>query len=121
MSEEQTPVSDPFVGYADELLERATNAALELRTWDQPRIDGLIEAMAAAAFDARIELARLAHEETGMGVFEHKVQKNAWASLVVAQDLRGRRTVGGQVRSCNAHCRHRYRVDVDGCEQRTVR
>ncbi|MBK8230759.1 MAG: aldehyde dehydrogenase family protein [Candidatus Eisenbacteria bacterium] len=94
MSEEQTPVSDPFVGYADELLERAAHAALELRTWDQPRIDGLIEAMAAAAFDARIELARLAHEETGMGVFEHKVQKNAWASLVVAQDLRGRRTVG---------------------------
>src|SRR5262245_43923369 len=36
----------------------------------------------------------MAHEETGMGLYEHKVLKNAWASVVVYEDIRERRTVG---------------------------
>jgi acetaldehyde dehydrogenase/alcohol dehydrogenase len=36
----------------------------------------------------------MAAEETGIGMFEHKVVKNAWASLLVFEDIRHRRTVG---------------------------
>ncbi len=86
--------SDPIQTYADDLLDKATDACRALLEWDQTKVDALIEHLAAAAFDARLELARLAIEETGMGVYEHKALKNAWASLVVAQDLRGRHTVG---------------------------
>jgi acetaldehyde dehydrogenase/alcohol dehydrogenase len=41
-----------------------------------------------------VELARLAIEETGMGILEDKVLKNSYASLLVYEDIRDRRTVG---------------------------
>lgn len=85
---------DPHTSYADELLDRARTAARAFRAFDQVQVDRIVEAAFKAAFDARIDLARLAHEETGMGRFEHKVVKNAWASLLIHEDLRRRRTVG---------------------------
>ncbi len=85
---------DPHTTYADELLERARTAARQFRDLDQPQVDRIVEAAFKAAFDARIDLARLAHEETGMGRFEHKVVKNSWASLLIHEHLRQRRTVG---------------------------
>lgn len=85
---------DPFQTYADDLLARAETAMEAMRGFGQEQVDRIVEATARAAFEARIELAKLACEETGMGVLEHKVWKNAWASLVVHEDLVGRRTVG---------------------------
>lgn len=80
--------------YAGELLARAARAADEFRRLDQTATDRIVDAAFRAAFDARISLARLAHEETGMGVVEHKVLKNAWASLLVFERIRGERTAG---------------------------
>jgi acetaldehyde dehydrogenase / alcohol dehydrogenase len=80
--------------YAGEVLGRASRAAEEFRDFDQERVDRVVRAVFEAAYRARIELARLAHEETGMGLFEHKVIKNAWASLLVYEDIRHRKTVG---------------------------
>jgi acetaldehyde dehydrogenase/alcohol dehydrogenase len=54
----------------------------------------MVEAAFRAAFDARIALARLAAEETGIGILEHKVIKNAWASLLIYEHIRPQRTVG---------------------------
>ncbi len=86
--------TDPFQTYADELLARAEAAMEAMRGFGQEQVDRIVEATARAAFDARIDLAKLACEETGMGVLEHKIWKNAWASLIVHEDLVGRRTVG---------------------------
>ncbi len=85
----ETPSSwaDAIVGRA----ARAADASLEL---DQERTDRIVHAVFEAAFSARLDLARLAHEETGMGVYADKVLKNAWASLLVYDHLLGRRTVG---------------------------
>jgi acetaldehyde dehydrogenase/alcohol dehydrogenase len=80
--------------YADEIVGRARKAAVAFRALDQEQTDRIVEAAFRAAFEARIDLARLAVEETGIGVFEHKVVKNAWASLLIYEHLRGRRTVG---------------------------
>jgi acetaldehyde dehydrogenase / alcohol dehydrogenase len=88
------PAPAPFDAYADEIVGRAADAATAFRRLDQQAVDRLVEAVFRATFDARIELARLAFEETGMGVLEHKVQKNAWASLVVHEQIRHQRTVG---------------------------
>jgi len=85
---------EPYREYADELLARADTAARAFHEFDQDAVDRIVEATWRAAFDARFELAEMAARETGMGVVEHKVQKNAFASLLVAEDLRGRRTAG---------------------------
>ncbi len=80
--------------YADGIVGRASRAAELLRQFDQERVDGIVRAVYEAAYAARLDLARLAYDETRMGVYEHKVIKNAWASVLVYEDIRGRRTVG---------------------------
>jgi acetaldehyde dehydrogenase / alcohol dehydrogenase len=80
--------------YADEIVGRAAAAAEAFREFDQEQVDSIVRAVYEAAYAARLELARLAYDETGMGLYEHKVIKNAWASLLVYEDIRHRRTVG---------------------------
>jgi acetaldehyde dehydrogenase/alcohol dehydrogenase len=76
------------------MLTRADGAAEAFRQYDQRQVDLIVEAVYEAAWDARVKLARLAIDETQMGVLEHKVLKNAYASLLVYEDIRPRRTVG---------------------------
>jgi acetaldehyde dehydrogenase / alcohol dehydrogenase len=85
---------DPIAQYVDDLVNRAWHAAQAFRRFDQDQVDRIVEAVFEAAWNARHELARLAVEETQMGVFEHKVIKNSYASLLVYEDIRPRRTVG---------------------------
>ena len=92
--------AETFDRYADELLVTASMAAARFRQLDQEQVDRIVEAVYHAAYDNRLELARQALDETGAGVFEHKVVKNAWASLLVYEDIRARKTVGrGRPRS----------------------
>ncbi len=80
--------------YADELLQTASEAGARWRSMGQGDVDRIVEAVYHASYSSRCDLARLAFEETGIGVFEHKVVKNAWASLLVYEEIRRRRTVG---------------------------
>lgn len=84
----------PEQRYADELLAVASSAMERMLAFSQKEVDAVVEAVFRAAYAARIDLARMAHEETGIGVLEHKVVKNAWASLLVYEDIRDRKTVG---------------------------
>ena len=52
---------------------RARPSVLE---FDQERTDRIIRAVFEATYAARLDLARLAHEETAMGLYEHKAIKN---------------------------------------------
>ncbi len=85
---------NPFESYADEVVGRARQAAIAFRRLDQEAVDAIVDAAFRAAFEARSELARLAFEETGIGFYEHKVIKNAWASLLIYEHIRHQRTVG---------------------------
>jgi acetaldehyde dehydrogenase / alcohol dehydrogenase len=85
---------NPIDRYADDVLGRATKAADTFRQFGQEQVDRIVEAVYKAAWNARVELARLAFEETGMGILEDKVLKNSYASLLVYEDIRDRRTVG---------------------------
>ncbi len=80
--------------YADEIVGRAAAAAEQFRLFDQDQVDRIVRAVYEAAFSARLDLARLAFDETRMGLYEHKVIKNSWASVLVYEDIRNRRTVG---------------------------
>lgn len=82
------------ITYADQLLRKAMEVAEAFERFDQARVDKVVEAMYRAAFDARVELAEAAKEETGIGVLKDKVQKNTLASLVVYRDIKDVKTVG---------------------------
>jgi acetaldehyde dehydrogenase (acetylating) len=60
----------------------------------QARIDRIVAAMAEAGTAAADPLAKLAAEETGYGVYEHKIIKNRYNTEFVAQWMLTLRTVG---------------------------
>ena len=71
---------------------RAAFAAFEGA--DQDRIDRIVQAMAEAGSAAAKELARLAVDETGYGVYEDKILKNLYNTKFVARSMAGLRTAG---------------------------
>ncbi|HKT74059.1 MAG TPA: aldehyde dehydrogenase family protein [Steroidobacteraceae bacterium] len=74
---------------------RAARRAFEaLAGADQNRIDAIVRAMAEAGTGAAEELARLAVDETGMGVYEDKILKNLYNTRFVAASMASQRTVG---------------------------
>jgi acetaldehyde dehydrogenase/alcohol dehydrogenase len=85
---------DAAATYADELVGRAREAAIAFREFTQEQVDAIVHAVYVAAYAARMDLARRACDETGMGVYEDKIVKNAWASLLVYEDIRYTKTVG---------------------------
>ena len=67
------------------------------QTWakaTQEDVDRVCAAMAQAAFDAAERLGRMAFEETGYGVPEHKKLKNEFAAQNVWESIRDIKTVG---------------------------
>src|SRR5437762_6925857 len=82
------------IAEARSLARRAKQAWLELADFDQPRIDAIVDAMAAAATPQAEAFARLAVEETGYGVVADKIQKNWFSSQKVYEFIKGMKTVG---------------------------
>ncbi len=60
----------------------------------QVEVDRVCEAMADAAYGAAERLGRMAAEETGFGVPEHKKIKNQFASKAVWESIKDVKTVG---------------------------
>ena len=57
------------------LISRVHKAQRIFATFSQEKVDAIFKAAAGAADKARIPLARMAVEETGMGVLEDKIIK----------------------------------------------
>jgi acetaldehyde dehydrogenase (acetylating) len=72
----------------------AREAARRLEGADQETLDGYVRAMARAGTAAAEELARLAVDETGYGVYEHKIHKNRYNTGFVARWMLERRAIG---------------------------
>ncbi|MCW2581994.1 MAG: hypothetical protein JWQ53_784 [Klenkia sp.] len=85
-----------LVGLADVRAKaRAARRAFEeLEGADQATLDGYVRAMAVAGTAAAEELARLAVDETGYGVYEHKIHKNRYNTGFVAKWMLERRAIG---------------------------
>ncbi|MBQ2834790.1 MAG: aldehyde dehydrogenase family protein, partial [Clostridia bacterium] len=81
-----------------EKLEQAivrTRAAQSIfSTYTQEQVDKIFRAAALAANKARIPLAKLAVEETGMGVVEDKVIKNNYAAEYIYNAYKDTKTCG---------------------------
>src|SRR5881227_2357544 len=82
------------IAEARALARRARQAWLELAEFDQPRVDAIVDAMAAAATPQAEAFARLAVEETGYGVIEDKIQKNLFSSQKIYNFIRPMKTGG---------------------------
>ncbi len=81
-----------------ESLESAVNSVREAQqkfaTYSQEQVDKIFLAAATAANQARIPLAQLAVEETGMGVVEDKVIKNHYAAEYIYNAYKNVKTCG---------------------------
>lgn len=88
------PTKEKIEGIIDELVKKGAAAQAEFLQYDQQKVDTIVKAMALAGVEKHMELARLAHEETGMGVYEDKVTKNLFATEYVYHDIKNHKTVG---------------------------
>lgn len=79
---------------ARDLVARASAAQKQFARADQAAVDRIVRAMAGAASAAAERLARLAVDETGMGVYEHKIIKNRFSAEFLLNYILPMRTVG---------------------------
>ncbi len=78
----------------EELVKRVRLAQVEYSAYSQEKVDEIFKAVATAANGARIPLAEMAVEETGMGVFEDKVLKNHYAAEYIYNRYKNEKTCG---------------------------
>ena len=75
-------------------FEKVRKAQEEFATFSQEKVDEIFRAAAMAANAARIPLAKMAVEETGMGVVEDKVIKNHYAAEYIYNAYKDTKTCG---------------------------
>ena len=75
-------------------LAKVKNAQAEFSTFSQEKVDEIFKAAALTANNARIPLAKLTVQETGMGVIEDKVIKNHYAAEYIYNKYKYEKTCG---------------------------
>ena len=75
-------------------ITKVKKAQEEFAKFSQEQVDKIFLAAATAANQARIPLAKMAVEETGMGIVEDKVIKNHFASEYIYNKYRNEKTCG---------------------------
>lgn len=78
----------------NEVLDKSLLAAAEFQQFKQEETDSIVEAVFRAGFSQRIRLAKMAHDETGIGVWEDKVIKNVIGTQIVYESIKNEKTVG---------------------------
>jgi acetaldehyde dehydrogenase (acetylating) len=79
---------------ARSLVKRAEKAQKELSSFSQENIDKIVYNMALAGEKNANQLAQLAVDETGIGVYEHKIEKNLFATKNVYEYIKNMKTCG---------------------------
>ncbi len=77
-----------------ELIAKVREAQRQFATFTQEQVDKIFFEASMAANQARIPLAKMAVEETGMGIIEDKVIKNHYASEYIYNAFRTTKTCG---------------------------
>ncbi len=80
--------------YVKKLVEDAREAQRQIAGYDQLHADALCKAMARAIFLNAEPLARMAVDETRMGVYEDKVKKNQGKARILWHDMKDGKSVG---------------------------
>ena len=78
----------------DELVEKAKIASKQFLELDQKTVDNITKAMSMAGLEHHMELAKMAIEETGRGIYEDKIIKNMFATEYIYHSIKYEKTVG---------------------------
>jgi acetaldehyde dehydrogenase/alcohol dehydrogenase len=88
------PETSEQIQALEALIDRVSQAQKRYSTYSQKQVDEIFRAAAMEANARRIELAKMAAEETGMGIAEDKVIKNHFASESIYHKFKDTPTVG---------------------------
>ena len=94
MSEMTETVTDERIVYLEGLVRQAKTAAAVFTQYTQEDVDRIVKPMVVAGLEQAQYLARLAIEETKLGVMEDKALKNMVATEFVYNYVKDKRTVG---------------------------
>ncbi len=78
----------------EKLIKKVKEAQRVFATFDQDKVNKIFKAAATAADKARIPLAKMAANETEMGVVEDKIIKNHFASEYIYNKYKNEKTCG---------------------------
>ena len=87
-------LSEDRIAYLEGLLSQARRAAAVFTQYTQEDVDRIVKPMVVAGLEQAQHLARLAVEETKLGVLEDKALKNMVATEFVYNYVKDKRTVG---------------------------
>ncbi len=93
MSNKEYPIVDSLETF-EEALNRVRAAQKKFASYTQEQVDKIFLAAATAANKARIPLAKMAVEETGMGIVEDKITKNHYAAEYIYNAYKNTKTCG---------------------------
>ncbi|HEY2018299.1 MAG TPA: aldehyde dehydrogenase family protein, partial [Bryobacteraceae bacterium] len=94
MTETLPGLSEERIAYLEGLVSQARSAAAVFTQYTQEDVDRIVKPMVLAGMEQAQYLARLAVEETRLGVLEDKAIKNMVATEFVYNYVRDKRTVG---------------------------
>ncbi len=80
--------------YIMEYIHRGKKAQKEFEKYNQEQVDKAVKIVAKVVHDHAEILAKMAVEETGMGIYEDKVIKNRMKAKVIWNNLKGKPSVG---------------------------
>lgn len=80
--------------YIQGLIDKANRAKEKFMELNQEQIDEIVQAMAIAGLEKHMQLAKMAVEETGRGVYEDKIIKNLFATEYIHNSIKYDKTVG---------------------------
>lgn len=78
----------------EDLVEKGKIALNEMINLNQDQVDKIVKEMALAGLDNHMRLAKMAVEETGMGIYEDKVIKNLFATEYIYHSIKYQKSVG---------------------------
>jgi succinate-semialdehyde dehydrogenase len=78
----------------DQLVAKARVAQAVFETFAQEQVDAIVRDIAKYVYDNAEPLARMAVDETGIGVYEDKILKNKGKARVIWNNLKGKKSRG---------------------------
>ena len=94
MTQSAPSLSEDRIAYLEGLVSQARTAAAVFTQYTQEDVDRIVKPMASVGMEQAQHLARLAVEETRLGVLEDKAIKNMVATEFVYNYVKDKRTVG---------------------------
>ena len=77
-----------------ELVSRARAAQAVFELFSQEQVDAIVKGIGKYVYDNAALLARMAVDETGIGVYEDKILKNQSKARVIWNSLKGKKSRG---------------------------